>query len=640
MHKRITMLQNKRIFVSGGAGVIGQELIPRLHALGAVVLVGDLKTRPEHFADEVLYLQGDLNYLTKDILEDFSPNIFIHLAATFERSTESYSFWEENFWHNVRLSHHLATLIKDLPSVTKVINASSYLIYNPELYSFSEPQSAPYSLKESDPIYPRNLTGMAKLAHEIEIRFLQSFAGESKSYINARIYRGYGKGSRCVISRWIRSLLIGEEIKVYRKEGIFDYIYAGDTAEGLIQLAASKEASGIINLGTGKARKVQDVVDILGKHFPGMRYTEHESDIPYEASQADISLLKSLTHWEPKNTLESVIPEIIEYERAHIEQVTNPLGNVMLSSVSKKIPLAQSIKLACNKIDKDVLLVGADLNENALGRYFCDDFWGMPRINHLDIKDLIDYCKSKGIKAIIPSRDMELPYYAKHRVELLKNGIKAMVSNHETVEICLDKLKFYEELSSHNFPVIPTSLSLHSKDADRWVVKERFGSGSAGLAVNVAEAEALAFAKNLENPIFQPFIQGVEYSVDAYVTKSGKVKGIVCRTRDLVVGGESQITSTVSNPEIETLIESILGNYGFYGHVVFQLIETSDKKLHIIECNPRFGGASTLSIAVGLDSFYWFLLESIGQNVDKYPFNKGYSHRRLVRYASDIFVKV
>jgi carbamoyl-phosphate synthase large subunit len=39
-----------------------------------------------------------------------------------------------------------------------------------------------------------------------------------------------------------------------------------------------------------------------------------------------------------------------------------------------------------------------------------------------------------------------------------------------------------------------------------------------------------------------------------------------------------------------------------------------DGALQVIECNPRFGGASTASIAVGLDSLYWSLAEALGQH--------------------------
>src|SRR5438270_12497000 len=105
-------MRDKRIFVSGGAGVIGLEMIPRLLRRGATVLVADLKQRPPSFPPQVQYRQGDLNYMSQAELGAFAPDIFIHLAATFERSAETDGFWEENFQHNVRLSHHLMTLAK------------------------------------------------------------------------------------------------------------------------------------------------------------------------------------------------------------------------------------------------------------------------------------------------------------------------------------------------------------------------------------------------------------------------------------------------------------------------------------------------------------------------------------------------
>jgi carbamoyl-phosphate synthase large subunit len=253
----------KRIFVSGGAGVIGSELIPMLHATGADVMVGDLKPRPASWPGSVRYRQGDLNEMKVQELHAFSPEVFIHLAATFERSTETHGFWEENFRHNVRLSHHLMTIHKDLESLRRVLFASSYLIYDPKLYCFSEPQSHARRLREDDPILPRNLTGMAKLAHEIELRFLEGFRKESFSTVIARIFRGYGRVSHCVISRWIRALLRGERIQVYRPEGFFDYIYAAETARGLIKLVQHSDLTGIINLGTDRARRVSQVVDVL-----------------------------------------------------------------------------------------------------------------------------------------------------------------------------------------------------------------------------------------------------------------------------------------------------------------------------------------------------------------------------------------
>ena len=74
-------LSKHRIFISGGAGVIGQELVKILYNEGAKLFIGDLKKKPKSFKDDIVYRQGDLNYIKDEELIEFNPNIFIHLAA-------------------------------------------------------------------------------------------------------------------------------------------------------------------------------------------------------------------------------------------------------------------------------------------------------------------------------------------------------------------------------------------------------------------------------------------------------------------------------------------------------------------------------------------------------------------------------
>jgi len=134
------MFNQKRIFISGAAGVIGTEMVDILLDQGAILFVGDLKPCPERWFNKLEYFHGDLNYICFEELNSFKPEYFIHLAATFERSSESYDFWQENFRHNIQLSNHLMTLVKDLKSVKSVVYASSYLIYDPHLYNFNKSQ--------------------------------------------------------------------------------------------------------------------------------------------------------------------------------------------------------------------------------------------------------------------------------------------------------------------------------------------------------------------------------------------------------------------------------------------------------------------------------------------------------------------
>ncbi len=632
------MFRGKRVFISGGAGVIGRELVDKLSKAGAELFIGDLKPRPSDWPSTIRYRQGDLNTIAPEELQQYAPNVFFHLAATFERSTESYDFWQENDLHNTRLSHYLMDALKDVQQLERVVFASSYLIYNPELYQFDEPAVTARPLLESDPIYPRNLCGMAKLSHEMELQFLSEHSRAGYSTVSARIYRVYGKDSRDIVSRWIRALLKGETLQVYRKEGMFDYIYAGDVAEGLFRLAMSDQ-QGIVNLGNGRARRVEEVLQVLLEHFPDMKVVQGFSDIPYEASEADMSRFQQWTGWRPERNLEDTIPELIEHYRNSSLQLAEKQvsdRSILISSVSKKVPLIHSVRQAAEKLGSSCSVIGADSNAACIGQYFVDKFWYMPRLDELSLSELLLYCEVNQIRSIIPTRDGELSYFSAHQAELAAQGISVLVSNPEVVQRCIDKLAFYEFGKQAGFPVIPTTDSIGQLRTESYVVKERFGAGALHIAIDVSEEVAQRHARQLEHPIYQPYIEGVEVSADLYVDRKGKCKGVILRRRELIVNGESQVTATFRNDEIERLCTSFAERLGIYGHAVMQLFIDDRGKYHIIECNARLGGASRLSLESGLDSIYWFLLESQGTNLNEYPFIRSAQEKRLIRYAQDV----
>jgi len=629
----MTSLNRKRIFISGGAGVIGREIVKRLIEKDAIVMVGDLLPIPHDFPQEILYRQGDLNFIDQQELDSFNPEIFIHLAATFERSVESYDHWEENFWHNIRLSNHLMTLVRNVPEIRRVVFASSYLIYNKDLYNFSKPQEKSVKLKENDVILPRNLTGMAKLTHEVELDFFSNFKSDKFTSISARIFRGYGKGSKDVISRWIRDALDGETITVYNSKGIFDYIYAGDTAEGLIRLSKIND-SGVVNLGTGRSRRVEDIVSILKQYFPELNVQYTKPDLNYESSESDTTKLLNMLDWLPKYDLEDTIPKIIEYEKSHVGS-NEKYNNVFITSISKKAPLIQAVIRAVQKINPTIKVFGGDVDASCIGKHIVNEFWLMPRLEDLTKDILIEFCNKNNIGLIIPTRDGELEYFSSIKSQLKNENIDIMISELDSIRICLDKLKFSQLQNVH---AIPASENIGDIDSNRYAVKERVGAGSDMIGLDLEKNNALEHSKALDNAIFQPFISGDEISVDAYVSREGNVKGIVMRRRDTVINGESQVTTTFSNDELEKSFKIIISSLNLYGHVILQALITNSGGIHVIECNPRFGGASTLSLRAGLDSFYWAYLESMKVSIKDYPFIRSQKELTQVRYPQDFYL--
>jgi len=116
------------------------------------------------------------------------------------------------------------------------------------------------------------------------------------------------------------------------------------------------------------------------------------------------------------------------------------------------------------------------------------------------------------------------------------------------------------------------------------------------------------------------------------------VRGVVARRREVVRGGESQVTATVRDPELEERCARLATLLELRGHAVFQVLVDAAGSHHVIECNPRFGGASTLALAAGLETFAWAWLEAAGEPLDSRPFRRREGERRQVRYAADVIL--
>ena len=314
-------------------------------------------------------------------------------------------------------------------------------------------------------------------------------------------------------------------------------------------------------------------------------------------------------------------------------------GHVLVTSLAGKAPLLRAVQAAARRLHYATRVVGADLNPHALARPLADDFWPMPPLRDETLPELLAGLKQRGIAYLIPTRDGELAFWARHRAALAAAGIAVLVSEPEAVHRCLDKLEFAAFGQLHGLPVIATAPALdglgNPATNATFVVKERHGAGSLSLGLNLPAAAALAHARTLQEPVFQPFIHGREISVDGYVDRAGLVHGLVARTRDVVVHGESQVTTTLPDAALLARLAPIVAQLGLYGPFVLQALLTDDGNLHLIECNCRFGGASTLGIAAGVDSFYWFLQEAGGADLQDFPDVPTAGPLRQVRLAED-----
>ena len=317
---------------------------------------------------------------------------------------------------------------------------------------------------------------------------------------------------------------------------------------------------------------------------------------------------------------------------------TMPIPNVLISSLSRKVPLIDAVRNAQRAQGAGGFLWGGDVDPECVGRWFADGFWLMPRLSDPDAADaILEFCAGQDIALLVPTRDGELEFFAELRDSLEAAGTYVAVGARDAVATCVDKLAFHDHCARAGVPVAATSTDLEALDGDSFVVKERRGAASRSVTVGLNRVNAKIRAQQLDEPIFQPTLDGVEHSVDVYVNRGGQVVDAAPRTRIRVHDGESMVTETVEHPGLVQASVHLAESLELRGHLVIQGFAVGDRAT-LIECNPRVGGASTLGFAAGVDTPAWALAEALGEQVEPQlgAYRRGMA---MVRYPADRLVE-
>lgn len=175
-------------------------------------------------------------------------------------------------------------------------------------------------LNSQTPAFPENGYGMAKLCAGQMSRVACREVGIR--HVWARILSVYGPydGENSLITSTIRKLLDGERTSFTGGEQIWDYMYSGDTAIALAELAEKGRDGGVYCLGSGKTRRLREYIEIMrDKIAPRARLGL--GDIPYAEGQvmylcADTAELVRDTGFEPSIRFEDGIEKTIEWYKS------------------------------------------------------------------------------------------------------------------------------------------------------------------------------------------------------------------------------------------------------------------------------------------------------------------------------------
>lgn len=223
-------------------------------------------------------------------------------------------------------------------------------------------------------------------------------------------------------------------------------------------------------------------------------------------------------------------------------------------------------------------------------------------------EDLLDVVKRHNIRVVVPLMNGAATALSMISDEVQNIDCWPAVSNYSVCRMCEDKRATEAWFNEHH---VRTPLSYPKCNSRDLIAKPRFGFGGRGI-----ERIRLEDVKRYEERdyLIQAIVEGLEYSVDAYVSKDGTILGSVSRRRLRIADGEVINSLTIRRESLLKEAERILKEGHFRGPVTLQAIE-QDNSYWFIDINPRFGGGVVLSIHAGADFPRLLIREVMGRSV-------------------------
>jgi UDP-glucose 4-epimerase len=318
MKKELKAFAGKRILVTGGAGMIGSNLVKRLNELGPerIVILDDFSSSYEWNlpkGPKIKFVRGsvlDEEKLGSAFKE--RPEIVYHLAAHFANQN-SVDNPEKDLMVNgmgtLKVLEHARAA-----EVERFIYASSGCgIYGSD-------SKIPF--KEHDvsmKLYtPYQVT---KMLGELYTNYFYNLYG--LPIVNARFFNAYGPGEvpgryRNVIPNFFYWAMNKKPLPITGTgEETRDFTYLGDIVEGLLMMAYREEAVGeAINLGTGREIRIRDLakwVNELTKNDAGIVFREKRNWDKKTRLLASIDKARKTLGYEPKTEFKDGLTRVHQW---------------------------------------------------------------------------------------------------------------------------------------------------------------------------------------------------------------------------------------------------------------------------------------------------------------------------------------
>jgi len=306
-------LEGCRVLVTGGAGFFGSEVVRQLSSLGASITVLDnLSSGKAEYVSglaNVRLVRGDVcdSDIVAQIVKDHE--FLIHMAAL-AFVPDSYYYPEQFFKVNTIGTITVMWEAIKANSIRRAVHVSSSEVYGSAKY---------LPMDENHPTLPHSTYAVSKLAADRAV-----FSMQREHNFPAAIIRPFNTYGPNVTQPYIvpeialQLLTSNGHIRLGNAESSRDFTYVSDSARGIVAaLVATNVVGETINLGTGKATKIKELVslmaNILGKKVAIELDTSRLRPYDVDTLECDNRKALKLLNWKPEVSLEDGLRKTLEW---------------------------------------------------------------------------------------------------------------------------------------------------------------------------------------------------------------------------------------------------------------------------------------------------------------------------------------
>jgi len=245
-------------------------------------------------------------------------------------------------------------------------------------------------------------------------------------------------------------------------------------------------------------------------------------------------------------------------------------------------------------------LVSTDMDPLSAGLYLADRGYTVPASNDPrffeEAEKIID---SEDISLILPTSGFDIVPYSRNKSSLERKGVTAFMSDHDVMETCMDKLRFYERLRAHF--EMPLTTNVPDKVEFPCIIKPRAGKGGRGVHICRNPDELLYHLKGNGNVVIQQYLPGKEYTIDVLSDLDGNALVAVPRERICVKAGISFKGRVLIDEAMQSQCIEIAEELGLKGPSCMQMKCDEQGRPLLLEVNPRMGGGTIMATYAGVN---------------------------------------